>query len=123
MVPERSIYACSNHKDRLHLLLSRRPSTSRMDDRLDLNRSSQKSLLGGMKNGLDILAHLRVANGMSHTIDPRRPWRLSSSQLAEIDRCPEVFELESKLKQLRCQKRLLCKAKQVSLAIERQQAY
>ncbi len=45
-------------------------------------------------------ALMRVASGMSRTIDPRRPRKLSPAQQAEVDRHPEVRLLHRRLKSL-----------------------
>ena len=45
-------------------------------------------------------ALMRAASGISRTIDPRRPRKLSLTQQAEIDRYPEVRLLHRQLKSL-----------------------
>lgn len=45
-------------------------------------------------------ALMRAASGMSRTIDPRRPRKLSLAQKAEVDRHPEVRLLRRRLKSL-----------------------
>ena len=46
------------------------------------------------------IALMRVASGMSRTIDPRRPRKLNVAQQAEVDRHPEVSLLRRRLKSL-----------------------
>lgn len=47
-------------------------------------------------------ALMRAASGMSRTIDPRRPRKLSLTQKAEVDRHPEVRLLRRRVN--RCYK-------------------
>ena len=72
-------------------------------------------------------ALMRAASGMSRTIDPRRPRKLSLAQQAEVDRYPDVRLLRRRLKSLlqtfRDQKRSIASAKGALLYDRYRQAY
>ena len=72
-------------------------------------------------------ALMRAASGMSRTIDPRRPRKLSLVQKAEIDRHPEVRLLRRRLKLLlqafQDQKRSIASMKGTPLYHHYRQAY
>ncbi len=72
-------------------------------------------------------ALMRAASGMSRTIDPRRPRRLTLAQQAEVDRHPEVRLLRRRLKLLlqtfQEQKRSIASTKGTPLYDHYRQAY
>ena len=72
-------------------------------------------------------ALMRVASGMSRTIDPRRPRKLTLAQQAEVDRHPDVRLLSRRLKlirqTLRDQRRSINSAKGTPLYKDYRQAY
>ena len=72
-------------------------------------------------------ALMRAASGMSRTIDPRRPRRLTTAQRAEVQRHPEVKLLHRRLRSLqqifRDRKRSIASMKGTSLHHEYQNAY
>ena len=72
-------------------------------------------------------ALMRAASGMSRTIDPRRPRRLSLAQQAEVDHHPEVRLLRRRLKLLlqtfQDQKRSIASGKGTPLYNRYRQAY
>ena len=72
-------------------------------------------------------ALMRVASGMSRTIDPRRPRKLNLAQQAEVDRHPEVSLLRRRLKSLlrtfQDQKRSIASMKGTLLYDHYRQAY
>ncbi|KAL8818268.1 MAG: hypothetical protein Q9223_003059, partial [Gallowayella weberi] len=72
-------------------------------------------------------ALMRVASGMSRTIDPRRPRKLNLAQQAEVDRHPEVRLLARRLKSLlqtfRDQKRSIASTKGTLLYDHYRQVY